>query len=264
MEVMNYPMAFVHPTAIIGENVTISPFSTIMNDVEIGDGTWIGPNVTIMEGSRIGKNCKIYPGTVISGEPQDLKYEGEKTLTIIGDNTTIRECVTVNKGTNALGYTKIGDNCLIMATAHIAHDCVIGNNVVIVNACGLAGHIEVGDNAFIGGYSAIHQFTKIGEHSFIAGATQVRKDVPPFVKAAKNPVAYAGVNAIGLRRKGFSSEDIYEIQGMYRILYQQNHNVSQATELILEKYPESAHRESILNFINSSERGIMKGYSSGS
>ena len=228
MEVMNHPMTYVHPTAIIGENVTISPFSSVYEDVEIGDGTWIGPNVTIMSGARIGKNCKIYPGTVISGEPQDLKYEGEKTLTYIGDNTTIRECVTVNKGTNALGYTKIGDNCLIMATAHIAHDCVVGNNVVIVNAVGLAGHIEVGDFAFIGGYSAVHQFTKIGEHAFVAGATQIRKDVPPYVKAAKNPVAYAGVNAIGLRRKGFTSEEIFEIQGIYRILYQQKNNVSQA------------------------------------
>ncbi len=216
-----------------------------------------------MSGARIGKNCKIYPGTVISGEPQDLKYEGEKTLTYIGDNTTIRECVTVNKGTNALGYTKIGDNCLIMATAHIAHDCVVGNNVVIVNAVGLAGHIEVGDFAFIGGYSAVHQFTKIGEHAFVAGATQIRKDVPPYVKAAKNPVAYAGVNAIGLRRKGFTSEEIFEIQGIYRILYQQKNNVSQAVEQILEKFPDSHYREVILDFINTSDRGIMKGYSSG-
>ena len=260
---MNHPMAYVHPTAIIGENVTISPFSSVYEYVEIGDGTWIGPNVTIMSGARIGKNCKIYPGTVISGEPQDLKYEGEKTLTYIGDNTTIRECVTVNKGTNALGYTKIGDNCLIMATAHIAHDCVVGNNVVIVNAVGLAGHIEVGDFAFIGGYSAVHQFTKIGEHAFVAGATQIRKDVPPYVKAAKNPVAYAGVNAIGLRRKGFTSEEIFEIQGIYRILYQQKNNVSQAVEQILEKFPDSHYREVILDFINTSDRGIMKGYSSG-
>jgi len=263
MEVMNHPMAYVHPTAILGENVTISPFSSVYEDVEIGEGTWIGPNVTIMSGARIGKNCKIYPGTVISGEPQDLKYEGEKTLTYIGDNTIIRECVTVNRGTNALGYTKVGKNCLIMATAHIAHDCVIGDNVVIVNAVGLAGHIEVGDNAFIGGYSAVHQFTKIGEHSFVAGATQIRKDVPPYVKAAKNPVAYAGVNAIGLRRKGFTSEEIFEIQGIYRILYQQKNNVSQAVEQILEKFPNSHYREVILEFINTSDRGIMKGYSSG-
>ncbi|WP_313580943.1 acyl-ACP--UDP-N-acetylglucosamine O-acyltransferase [Chishuiella sp.] len=260
---MNHPMAYVHPSAIIGENVTISPFSSIYEDVEIGEGTWIGPNVTIMSGARIGKNCKIYPGTVISGEPQDLKYEGEKTLTYIGDNTTIRECVTVNRGTSALGFTKVGKNCLIMATAHIAHDCVIGDNVVIVNSVGLAGHIEVGDNAFIGGYSAVHQFTKIGEHAFIAGATQIRKDVPPYVKAAKNPVSYAGVNAIGLRRKGFTSEEIFEIQGIYRILYQQKNNVSQAVEQILEKFPDSHYREVILDFINTSDRGIMKGYSSG-
>ena len=263
MEVTNHPMAYVHPTAIIGKDVTISPFSSIYEDVEIGDGTWIGPNVTITSGARIGKNCKIYPGTVISGEPQDLKYEGEKTLTYIGDNTTVRECVTINKGTNALGYTKIGKNCLIMATAHIAHDCVVGDHVVIVNAVGLAGHIEVGDFAFIGGFSAVHQFTKIGEHAFIAGATQIRKDVPPYVKAAKNPVAYAGVNAIGLRRKGFTSEEIFEIQGIYRILYQQKNNVSQAVEQILEKFPDSTHRQIILDFIDSSERGIMKGYSSG-
>lgn len=263
MEVMNHPMAYVHPAAIIGKNVTISPFTTIASDVVIGDGTWIGPNVTIMDGARIGENCKIYPGTVISGEPQDLKYQGEQTLTYIGDNTTIRECVTINKGTVALGYTKIGANCLIMATAHIAHDCVVGDHVVIVNGCGLAGHIEIGDFAFIGGMSAVHQFTKIGEHAFIAGATQVRKDVPPYVKAAKNPVSYAGVNSIGLRRKGFTSEEIFDIQGIYRILYQQNNNISQAVEIILQKFPASLYRDTIIEFINSTERGVMKGYSSG-
>ncbi len=263
MEVMNHPMAYVHPNAIIGKNVTISPFTTIASDVEIGDGTWIGPNVTIMDGARIGENCKIYPGTVISGDPQDLKYQGEKTLTYIGDNTTIRECVTINKGTIALGYTKIGANCLIMATAHIAHDCIVGDHVVIVNGCGLAGHIEIGDFAFLGGMSAVHQFTKIGEHAFIAGATQVRKDIPPYVKAAKNPVSYAGVNSIGLRRKGFTSEEIFDIQGIYRILYQQNNNISQAVEIILEKFPASPYRDTIIGFINSTERGVMKGYSSG-
>ena len=181
-----------------------------------------------MEGARIGKNCKIYPGAVISAEPQDLKYQGEKTLTIIGDNTTIRESVTVNKGTVALGYTKIGDNCLIMAGAHIAHDCILGNNVIIVNAVGLAGHIEVGDYAFVGGLSGVHQFTKIGAHAFIAGASQIRKDVPPYVKGANTPLTYAGINSVGLRRRGFTSEKIYEIQSIYRILFQMNYNVSQA------------------------------------
>ncbi len=260
MEVMNQQMAYIHPTAVIGENVTISPFSYIANDVEIGEGTWIAPNVTIMEGSRIGKNCKIYPGAVISAEPQDLKYQGEKTLTIIGDNTTIRESVTVNKGTVALGYTKIGDNCLIMAGAHIAHDCILGNHVIIVNAVGLAGHIEVGDYAFVGGLSGVHQFTKIGAHAFIAGASQIRKDVPPYVKGANTPLTYAGINSVGLRRRGFTSEKIYEIQSIYRILFQMNYNVSQALEIIKTEFPASEERDLIINFIESSERGIMKGY----
>src|SRR5690625_2790953 len=197
MKTMKHSLAYIHPEAKIADSAIIEPFSSISANVEIGEGTWVGPNVTIMEGARIGKNCKIFPGTVISAEPQDLKYEGEETLTFIGDNTVIRECVTVNKGTNALGYTKIGDNCLVMATAHIAHDCVIGNNVILVNGVGLAGHIEVGDYAFVGGMSAVHQFTKIGEHSFIAGGSHVRKDVPPVVKAARHPLSYAGINSIG-------------------------------------------------------------------
>ncbi len=261
MEVMNHPMAYIHPTAIIGENVTISPFSYIANDVEIGDGTWIAPNVTIMEGARIGRNCKIFPGAVISAEPQDLKYKGEKTLTFIGDNTTIRECVTVNKGTDALGYTKVGNNCLIMAGVHIAHDCILGNNVILVNGVGLAGHIEVGDFAFVGGMTGVHQFTKIGAHAFIAGTSQVRKDVPPYVKAANSPLAFVGINAVGLRRRDFSSETIYEIQSIYRILFQLNHNVSQALEIIKTEFPASEVRDNIINFIETSERGIMKGYS---
>src|SRR5690606_36500373 len=216
---MNQTLAYIHPNDIISENVTIDTLSMLYEDVEIGEGTCIGPNVTIMSGSRIGKNCKIFPGTVVSAVPQDLKYQGEETLTYIGDNTVVRECVTLNKGTNALGYTKIGKNCLIMATVHIAHDCVIGDNVILVNGVGLAGHIEIGDYAFIGGMSAVHQFTKIGEHSFIAGGSHVRKDVPPFVKAARNPLSYVGINSIGLRRRGYTSEKIMELQSIYRALF---------------------------------------------
>lgn len=257
---MNQPLAYIHPGAKLAKNVVVEPFSVISNDVEIGEGTWIGSNVTIMEGARIGKNCKIHPGTVISGDPQDLKYRGEKTLTFIGDNTVIRECVTVNKGTSALGYTKIGNNCLIMATAHIAHDCILGDNVIIVNGVGLAGHIEVGNHAFIGGMSAVHQFTKIGEYAFIAGASQVRKDVPPFVKAARAPLSYVGVNSIGLRRKGFSTEKIYEIQSLYRILFQKNKNVTQALSIIEAEFNATPERDQIIQFIQGSARGIMKGY----
>ena len=159
---MIHQLTAVDPRAKIGKNVSIQPFTTVAADVEIGDETWIGPNVTIMNGARIGKNCRIFPGTVISAIPQDLKFDGEDSEVIIGDNTTIRECVTVNRGTKALGYTKIGNDCLIMATSHIAHDCVIGNNVVIVNGCGIAGHVEIGDYVVMGGLSAVHKFGQIG------------------------------------------------------------------------------------------------------
>lgn len=260
---MNQPLAYVHPNAKIAKNVVIEPFSTISNDVEIGEGTWIGPNVTIMEGARIGKNCKIFPGSVISAEPQDLKYEGEETQTYIGDNTIIRECVTINRGTKALGYTKIGSDCLVMATVHIAHDCVVGNHVILVNGVALAGHIEVDDWAIIGGMSPVHQFTKIGRHSLVAGGTLVRKDVPPFVKAARNPIQYVGINSIGLRRRGFSSEKIAEVQSIYRILYQKKLNVSQAVQKIEAEMEATPERDEIVQFISESSRGVMRGYNNG-
>lgn len=257
---MNQPLAYVHPSAKIAKNVVIEPFATISQDVEIGEGTWIGPNVTIMEGARIGKNCKIFPGAVISAEPQDLKYQGEETYTYIGDNTVIRECVTINKGTKALGYTKIGDNCLIMATVHVAHDCIVGNNVILVNGVALAGHIEVDDYAIIGGMSPVHQFTKIGRHALVAGGTLVRKDVPPFVKAARDPISYVGINSIGLRRRGFSSEKIAEIQTIYRYLFQKKLNVSQAVHLIETEMEATPERDEIIQFVTESSRGVMRGY----
>lgn len=259
---MAQPLAFIHSGAKVAETAIIEPFSTIYDDVEIGEGTWIGPNVTIMEGARIGKNCKIFPGTVISAVPQDLKYQGEKTQTIIGDNTIIRECVTVNKGTNALGYTKIGNDCLIMATTHIAHDCVVGNHVILVNGVGLAGHIVVGDHAFLGGMSAVHQFCTIGEHAFIAGGSMVRKDVPPYVKAARSPLTYAGINSIGLRRRGFSNEKIMEIQNIYRVLFQKNKNTTQALDIIETEFKATKERDLIIQFLQNSSRGVMKGYGS--
>ena len=225
---MIHQLSAVDPRAKIGKNVTIDPFSTISSDVEIGDGTWVGSNVTIMDGARIGKNCKIFPGTVISAIPQDLKFEGEDSLVIIGDNTTIRECVTINRGTKALGYTKVGNNCLIMATAHIAHDCVIGDHVIIVNGCGVAGHVEIGDYAIIGGLSAIHQFSRIGKHVMVSGGSLIRKDIPPYIKVAREPMTYAGINSVGLRRRGMSNEKIIEIQNIYRVIFQMKMNVSQA------------------------------------
>jgi UDP-N-acetylglucosamine acyltransferase len=258
---MNQPLAYVHPQAKIARNVVVEPFTTINNDVEIGSGTWIGSNVTIMEGARIGKDCRIFPGAVISAIPQDLKFEGEDSLTIIGDNTTIRECVTINRGTSASGKTVIGNNCLIMATAHIAHDCVLGDNSIVVNGVALAGHVIIGKHAIIGGLAAVHQFIHIGDHAMISGGSLVRKDVPPYTKAAKEPLSYVGINSIGLRRRGFSSAKISEIQNIYRILYQKNYNTSQALEIIEGEMEATPERDEIILFIRNSQRGIMKGYS---
>jgi UDP-N-acetylglucosamine acyltransferase len=258
---MNQPLAYVHPGAKIAKNVVIEPFTTIHNNVVIGEGSWIGSNVTIMEGARIGKNCNIFPGAVISAIPQDLKFGGEDSLAVIGDNSTIRECVTINRGTNASGVTKIGKNCLIMATAHIAHDCHLGDNVIIVNGVALAGHVEIGNFAIVGGLAAVHQFIHIGDHAMISGGALVRKDVPPFTKAAKEPLSYVGINSIGLRRRGFSSEKINEIQSLYRILYQKNYNTSQALEIIEADMLATPERDEIIQFIRNSSRGIMKGFS---
>ncbi len=257
---MNQPLAFVHPGAKIAKNVVIEPYVTVNNNVIIGEGTWIGPNVTIMEGARIGKNCNIYPGAVISAPPQDLKYNGEETETIIGDNTTIRECVTINRGTTDRQKTVIGINCLIMAYSHIAHDCYIGNHCIFSNNSTLAGHINVGDYVILAGMTAIHQFCTIGRHAFISGGSLVRKDVPPYVKAAREPLSYVGINSVGLRRRGFTDEKIKEIQDIYRILYQKNYNNTQATEILEAELKATPERDEILQFIRDSQRGIMKGY----
>lgn len=260
---MSLNLTSIHPGARIGKNVDISPFVTVFEDVEIGDGCWIGPNVTIMNGARIGKSCKIYPGAVISGEPQDLKYLGETTLAVIGDHTIIRECVTVNKGTTASNKTVVGSNCLLMAYAHVAHDCVIGNNCVIANNAALAGHIIIEDYAVLGGVSAVHQFVKIGQHAFVSGGSLVRKDVPPFVKAAKEPLSYVGINSIGLRRRGYNEDTINRIEDIYRIIFVKNHNITKALSLVDEEFGTSPEKNIILDFIRSSERGIMKGYTNG-
>lgn len=258
---MNQPLAYIHPGAKIATNVVVEPFTTIHNNVHIGSGTWIGSNVTIMEGARIGKNCRVFPGAVISAIPQDLKFDGEDSLVIIGDNTTIRECVTVNRGTKALGKTQIGDNCLIMATSHIAHDCVIGNNCILANGSVIAGHVTVGDFAILSGLVAVHQFIHIGQHALVSGGSLVRKDVPPFTKAGKEPLSFVGINSIGLRRRGFSTEKIREVQNIYRILYQKNFNTSQALGKLEAEMEATTERDQIILFIKNSQRGIMKGYS---
>ena len=214
-----------------------------------------------MEGARIGKNCKIFPGAVISAVPQDLKFDGEETLVKIGDNTVIREFVTINRGTKANNETVVGNNCLLMAYVHIAHDCIVGNNVILSNAATLAGHITIDDYAIIGGLSAIHQFVNIGAHVMISGGSLVRKDVPPFTKAAREPLSYVGINSIGLRRRGFTPEKIREIQDIYRYIYLKGNNVTQALEFIEANLPATSERDEIISFISRSTRGIMKGYS---
>lgn len=257
---MNQPLAYVHPGAKIARNVVIEPFTTIHNNVRIGSGTWIGSNVTIMEGAIIGENCKIFPGAVISAVPQDLKYDGEETTTIIGNNVTIRECVTINRGTSDRMKTVIGDNCLIMAYCHIAHDCIVGDNCIFSNGSTLAGHANVGSNVILAGMTAIHQFCSIGDHAFVTGGSLVRKDVPPFVKAAREPLSYVGINSVGLRRRGFSVEKIREIQNIYRILFQSTYNNSQAIGIIEAEMEATSERDDIIRFIQTSQRGIMKGY----
>jgi len=259
---MNQPLAYVHPQAKIARNVVIEPFVTIHKNVEIGEGTWIGSNVTIMEGARIGKNVKIFPGAVISAVPQDLKFNGEDTLALIGDNTTIREFVTINRGTSQGHKTEVGSNCLLMAYVHVAHDCIVGNNCILANAVNLAGHISIEDYAIIGGLSAVHQFVQIGAHVMISGGSLVRKDVPPFTKAARDPLSFVGINSIGLRRRGYSHETINEIQDIYRTIFNKNLNVSQAVAVIEAEMPATNERDEILSFIAKSTRGIMKGYNS--
>ncbi len=258
---MNQPLAYVHPQAKVAKNTVIEPFVNIERNVEIGEGTWIGSNVTIMEGARIGKNCKIFPGAVIAAIPQDLKFNNEDSIVRIGDNTVIREFVTINRGTKASYETVVGNNCLLMAYVHVAHDCVVGNNVILANAATLAGHITVDDWAIIGGLSAVHQFVNIGAHVMISGGSLVRKDVPPFTKAAREPLSYVGINSIGLRRRGYSAEKISEIQDIYRYIYLKGNNVSQALEYIEANLPATSERDEIISFIAKSSRGIMKGYS---
>ena len=257
---MHQPLSFVHSGAKIDKSVVIEPFVTIESNVVIDKGTWIGSNVTIMEGARIGKNCRIFPGAVISAIPQDLKFNGENSIVEIGENTTIRECATVNRGTSATGKTIIGKNCLLMAYSHVAHDCNIGDNCVIVNGVALAGHVTIGDFAILGGNSAVHQFVTIGRYAMISGGSLVRKDVPPFVKAAREPLSYIGINSIGLRRKKITEEKINEIQDIYRILFQKKNNNSQALLKIEAELKSTPERDEIISFIKNSGRGIMKGY----
>jgi UDP-N-acetylglucosamine acyltransferase len=257
---MKQPLAYVHPDAKIADNVVIEPFVSIDQDVIIGEGTRIGSSVTILPGTRIGKNCRIFPGAVIGAIPQDLKFRGEYSTVEIGDNTTVREYVTINRGTAAKGRTIVGNNCLLMAYVHIAHDCTVGNNVIMVNSSQLAGEVIVDDWAILSGMVAVHQFCHIGSHVMISGGSLVRKDVPPFIKAGREPLSYVGINSIGLRRRNYNNDKIREIQDIYRYIYQKGLNVAQATEIIEAEMPATPERDEILLFVKDSKRGIIRGY----
>ena len=251
----------IHPDAKIGADVKIGNFSTIYEDVVIGDGTVIEPNVVIYPGARIGKNCHIFPGSVISAIPQDLKFAGEYTTCEIGDENVIRECCTINRGTSASGRTVIGNNNLIMAYTHVAHDCVVGDKCVFANNATLAGHVIVGDYVILGGKTACLQFIHIGSHVITAGGSLVDKDIPPFVKAARYPISYAGVNSLGLQRRGFSRESINNITDIYRYVFQKGMTISHAVEMVKELYGQTAEGKQVLGFIGSATTGLMKGYS---
>src|SRR6187431_3160211 len=261
---MIHPHTYIHPNARLATNVKVDPFTVIHQDVEIGDGTWIGSNVTIMEGARIGKNCRIFPGAVIAAIPQDLKFQGEYSQVIIGDNTTIREFVTINRGTVDREKTVIGKNCLIMAYSHFAHDCIVGDNCIVSNNTQVAGHVAIGDWVILGGMCAVHQFVKIGSHTFVAGGSLVTKDVPPYIKAGRTPLSYAGVNSVGLKRRGFSLDSINQILDIYRIIYNKAMNTSQALNYIEEELPATDARDEIVTFIRESGRGIIKRFTKGS
>lgn len=256
---MSKPAAHIHKDAVIGKGSVVEPFSTIYEDVEIGENSWIGPGVTIFPGTRIGSNVKIFPGAVVGAEPQDLKFQGEYSTVEIGDGSAIRECVTIHRGTAHKGVTKVGKNCLLMAYTHIAHDAQIGDHCVLANQVSIAGHVEVDDWAVLEGLVAVQQFVRVGAHSFVAGASLVRKNVPPYVKAAREPISYVGVNTVGLKRRGFEEQEIRIIEDVYRIIFVQNQNVSKGIEQAEQELEYSNQKAEIIAFIKDSSKGVMKG-----
>jgi UDP-N-acetylglucosamine acyltransferase len=256
-------LAYIHPDAKIGKNVTIEPFAYIAGNTVIGEGTWLGPGAILMGGARIGANCRIFSGAVISGIPQDLKFQGEETTAEIGDNTTVREFATINRGTKAKEITRVGTNCLIQSYAHVAHDCVLGDYVILGSHAGLAGEVEIDDYAIVSPYSVVHQFVRIGTHAFVQATGKAGKDVPPYILAGREPLSYTGINSIGLRRKNFDNDKIYQIQEIYRIIYQRGLNISDAVEFVEANLPASDERDRIILFIRNSKRGIIKGYFDG-
>jgi UDP-N-acetylglucosamine acyltransferase len=254
-------LASIHPNAKLGNDVTIDPFAVIHDNVTIGDGSHIMSNVVVMSNTKIGQHCRIFPGAVLGAIPQDLKFVGEDTTVEIGDHTTIRECVTVNRGTKDKWKTTLGSHCLLMAYSHVAHDCIVGDHVILANGVQLAGHVEVGDYAIIGGLCGVQQFTRIGKHAYIGGQSAIRKDVPPYVKAAREPISYMGINVVGLHRRNFPHHQIETISQIYHLLFVGNHSTSSGLNQVKERIPESEIKSEILQFIQDSKIGVIKRFS---
>lgn len=256
---MIHSLSSVHPDAKLGEGVQVGPFTSISGDVVIGAGTLIHSNVVIMDGARIGSHCEIFPGSVISAVPQDLKFANEYTTTEIGDHTIIRECVTIHRGTTDKMKTVVGSHCLLMGYVHIAHDCIVGNHCILANYTGLSGHNILGDYVILEGKVGSQQFIEVGSHAFVAGASLIRKNIPPYVKVAREPLTFAGVNTIGLRRRGFSDQAVEQIENAYRIIFVQNQNVSKGLAQVEADLPDSPEIRSIIEFIRRSDKGVIKG-----
>lgn len=258
-----HPLATVHPNAKIGENVEIGPYAYIDEFVEIGDGCRILPHATIFNYVKMGRNCSVFPGAVIGAIPQDLKFDGEVTYVEIGDNVNVRECATINRGTKASGkgVTRIGSNTLLMSYTHVAHDCTVGEHCILVSYVGIAGETEVGDWAILGGSTVAHQFSKIGAHAMVGGGSKINKDIPPYTLCGRDPISYAGINIVGLRRRGFTSDQIRNIKDIYDMIYASGLNVSDACAKVEAGFPESEERDTILDFIRNSKRGIVRGNS---
>ena len=261
-----HPLATVHPNAKLGENVEVGPYAYIEEHVEIGDGSKILPHATIFNYVKMGKNCTVFPGAVVGAVPQDLKFDGEVTYVEIGDNVNIRECATINRGTMASGrgVTKIGSNVLLMSYTHVAHDCTVGNNCILVSYVAIAGETDVDDWAIIGGSTVAHQFSRVGTHAMVGGGSKINKDVPPYVLCGREPLSFAGINIVGLRRRGFTSDQIYNIKNMYEVIYGSGLNTTDALAKIEAEFPQSVERDTIVTFIRNSKRGIIKGFGSAS
>ncbi|MBQ4287264.1 MAG: acyl-ACP--UDP-N-acetylglucosamine O-acyltransferase [Bacteroidales bacterium] len=254
------PLATVSPAAKLGDNIEIGPYAFIDADVEIGDGCRILPHAVIFQYVRMGRNCTVFPGAVVGAIPQDLKYDGEVSYVEIGDNVTIRECATINRGTKASGkgVTKVGDNTLIMSYVHIAHDCTVGNHCILVSYVGIAGETVVEDWAILGGGAKAHQFSHIGAHAMVGGASKINKDIPPFVLAGRDPICYCGINLVGLKRRGFDSSVIREIKDIYDTIYFQGYNITDGCSKVEAGFPQTPERDQILSFIKNSRRGIIR------